>query len=536
MPDMSPQIAPDAPSVETIDNTRNGQARQPGARLALRLPARGTGLTDTAAMSVLVALLAFLWGRGRQTWFWIDESIAVGMASQPLADIPASLRLDGAPPFYYFVLNLWMSLFGSSEVATHTLSLLFALAVVPTALWAGWSLFGRRTGWICAALAALNPFLATYANETRMYTLVALLVMVATASFLHAFAWGNRRYLPAFVIALTLLLYTHNWAIFIVLAAGAAVIPCAVLRDESRRTVVDAVVAFGLVGLLYLPWVPTLLYQVSHHPNPWARRPTLVQLREEAALAFGGREVIVALGVGCGVALIDILKRPWSRFGIAVLTTLAMPLFVLAGGWASSVWAYRYLAVIVPPLLLLLALGLARGGKLALGVLAVAGFFTAPIGVRVNPYQKSNAREVAETVAPVLQPGDLVISADFTQIPLLAYYLPTGLRYAGAHGVVERTDIADWRNSLDRMRNSRPLEVLPPLIDDVKDGGSIVVMCPRIEESAELVEFHRLVDEHCAAIETMVLGDDTLRLDMELESPSEVELTPFDALLLTKDR
>lgn len=61
-----------------------------------------------------------------------------------------------------------MSLFGNSEAATHSLSLLFALAAVPTALWAGWSLFGRRTGWVCAALSALNPFLAAYANETRM--------------------------------------------------------------------------------------------------------------------------------------------------------------------------------------------------------------------------------------------------------------------------------------------------------------------------------------------------------------------------------
>lgn len=491
-------------------------------------------MVDVAAVSGLMALLAFLWGRGNETWFWIDEGIAVGIASQPLADIPASLRLDGAPPLYYFLLNLWMSLFGSSEAATHSLSLLFALAIVPTALWAGWSLFDRRTGWICAGLAALNPYLATYANETRMYTLVALLVLVVAATFLHTFVFANRRYLPLFVVALTLLLYTHNWGIFIALAAGLAVIPCAFVGGDGRRTMRDGVLAFGLVGLLYLPWVPTLLYQVSHNPNPWARRPTLVQLREEVALAFGGREVVVALGIGALAALLQILKRPLSRTALAVGAMLAMPVVVLAGGWLSAVWAYRYLGVIVPPLMLLLALGLARGGKLAMAALTLAAFFTVPLAGRVNLYKKSNAREVAEAAVPQLQPGDLVISPDFTQIPLLAYYLPPGLDYSGAHGLVERTDMADWRNSLDRMRNSRPSQSLPPLIDDLSVGGNVLLVCPRIDEAPELVEFHQLVGEYCDEIETMLTEDPRLTLEMSMESRDAVELTPFDAWLLTK--
>jgi hypothetical protein len=106
----------------------------------------------------------------------------VATVAPTLPDIPASLRLDGAPPLYYLLLNGWMSLFGNSEVATHTLSLLFALAVVPTALWAGWSPLRASNGLGVRRPGRLNPFLATYANETRMYTLVALLVMVATAS------------------------------------------------------------------------------------------------------------------------------------------------------------------------------------------------------------------------------------------------------------------------------------------------------------------------------------------------------------------
>ena len=48
--------------------------------------------------------------------------------------------------------------------------------------WAARALFGDRAAWIAALLAALNPFLTYYAQETRMYALVALLSTVVTAT------------------------------------------------------------------------------------------------------------------------------------------------------------------------------------------------------------------------------------------------------------------------------------------------------------------------------------------------------------------
>ncbi|HSH23186.1 MAG TPA: glycosyltransferase family 39 protein [Acidimicrobiales bacterium] len=499
----------------------------------LRLPPERAG--DAAALGGLMALTAFLWGRGRGVWFWIDEGITVGVASQPLADIPASLRLDGAPPLYYLILNVWMSAFGTSEAVTHTLSLLFAVAVVPAALWAGWSLFGRRAGWICALLAAVNPYLADYANETRMYSLVVLLVVLSTATFVHTFVFARRRYLPAFVVTLTLLAYTHSWGLLFGVGAGVAAVLCAVLGPDRRRTVIDATLAFGAVALLYLPWVPTLLYQLAHDPNPWARRPTLNQIRDDVMGTFGGIEPMVALGVGAFAALVAILERWSTRMALAVGSMLVIPVVVLAGGWVSQVWAYRYLGVVVAPLLLVLGLGLARGGSLAAGVVVLTAFLTAPIESKVPPYQKSNARGVAEEAAPLLAAGDLVVSPDYSQIPLLSYYLPTGLRYAGAHGMVDDVRIADWRNSLERMRRSDPSAALPPLLDQVPVGGHVLVMCPQLVEGPELVEFHRLVSQYCDETISLLRADDRLSRVLAVDAPEGILHTPFDGLVYVKE-
>ena len=40
---------------------------------------------------------------------WMDEGLSIGIASQPLLDIPGTLQVDGSPPLYYMLLSVWMS-------------------------------------------------------------------------------------------------------------------------------------------------------------------------------------------------------------------------------------------------------------------------------------------------------------------------------------------------------------------------------------------------------------------------------------------
>jgi mannosyltransferase len=528
-------------------------------------------------------MLAILWGRGAGAWFWLDEGIAVGISSHPLESIPGLLRQDGSPPLYYALLHLWMSSFGSSEAATHTLSLIFALATVPVGLWAGWSLFGRRAGWMCALVISLNPFIAYYANETRMYSLVVLLSLLAVATFVHGFVFGRRYYLIGFVIALALLLYTHNWGLLLGMGLAAALVPCLFLATNRRQTLLDGALAFGSVGLLYLPWLPTLLYQRSADLQPWAQKPTLLLMREQAVNLVGGIEGTVALGIGAGVGLAAMLRWPWNREGLALVAIAITPVVVLLGGWATSVFAYRYLAAVVAPVLLFAAAGLARGGRTAVAALGVLALLTAPIALKTPPYQKSNARWVAEHASSVLAPGDVVISPDPQLPPLLSHYLPSGLRYVSADGPVPNERVVDWRGSLERLRRSDPSVTLPPVLDDLPPGAHALLVCPPIGsgdlatlrqraaalnadmgqpegafgvgvdeqvsgapspgdpspvEVAPAIEgvsdFHTLIGQRCEETALFLLRDPQIRLDARITAPFGITWTAVEGLLLTK--
>jgi len=482
---------------------------------------------DLAVLAGLTALLAFMWGRGRGVLFWLDEGISVGISSHAFGSIPGILRQDGSPPLYYLVLNVWMSIFGSSEPATHILSLGFALATIPAGLWAGWSLFGRRVGWILAALMALNPYLGYYANETRMYTMVVLLGLLATATFIHAFVFRRRRYLPAFTLFLTLLIYTHNWGLFFGVAAGVSALFCALVSRARFPVIRDAVLAFGGVALLYLPWVPTLLAQMAHTGSPFARRPTLVGVRSDLIRLFGSPEAFVAVGLGAALGVIALLQWPWKRAGLALVAMAILPGVAVPMAWMisrqESVWAPRYLAIVIGPMAVMLALGVARGGRVSLAGMALYGLLMAPVAVKESPTQKSDVTLVTQRFGPQLRPGDLVIT-DFGRVPLLSYYLPPGLRYAEAPGLVADERRTDQRDGVKRLRAADQTVVLPPLLATVPVGGRVLLVCPPLERLAvDETEFVQLFYTRCNEAEPVLRSTPGMRLIDERTADNKME-------------
>ena len=89
-------------------------------------------------------------------------------------------------------------------------------------------------------------------------------------------------------------------------------------------------------------------------------------------------------------------------------------------------------------------------------------------------------REVAAAIAPSLRPGDLVISTQPEQIPVLHYYLPPGLRYATLTGPVPDVGVTDWRDGVERLEATSPERDLAPLIDALPSGRRVALVQPII--------------------------------------------------------
>ena len=119
-------------------------------------------------------------------------------------------------------------------------------------------------------------------------------------------------------------------------------------------------------------------------------------------------------------------RRVDDRERTAVMAGLLVPLATLAVAWlvsqVSPAWTTRYLGVILGPLLLSSAVGLARAGKLGLVALVIIlGIWAIPRTFGLT--NKSNAADLREASVPELRKGDLVLSMQPEQGPLLAYHL-----------------------------------------------------------------------------------------------------------------
>ena len=153
-----------------------------------------------------------------------------------------------------------------------------------------------------------------------MYTLVAVLSLVATAAFV-------RRRPVVFVVALTLLLYTHTWGVFL-FAAFALVW---LVRDRGR----GGLLVGAAVAVLYLPWVPSLVFQALHTGAPWSLRPSVLYLVPAAlAVAWRPRDELVLVGAA-GLALAWLASQLEPAWSPRYLFVLFGPVLVVLGAAAG---------------------------------------------------------------------------------------------------------------------------------------------------------------------------------------------------------
>jgi mannosyltransferase len=404
----------------------------------------------------LVAVSAALRTQALGAGYWIDEAISVGIASHPLAEIPAALRQDGSPPLYYLLLHLWMGVAGSGEVATRVLSLVFALVTVPVAWWAGRAVVSARAGVTAAVVAAACPFLTYYAQETRMYSLVALLSLLAAASFVLAFVHGRRGHVIALGAWTVLLLYTHTWGVF--LATGIAAVWLA-LWHRGEVDGRDGAWLGAAVAVLAAPWLPALLFQAAHTGAPWAQRPALGHLA--LALAIAGALARATAGP------VRVLA------GIAGVT--------VAAAWAFAqlepAWSVRYLAVLYGPVLLALAAA-ARSGRRGVLALTVASVAAGAVVSLPPTRAKSNVRPLAAALRPPVRGGDLVVATQPEQVPVLHRYLPAGVVYLTPLGVVPDASQVDWRDALGRFHARRADAELASLLAASPPGRRVLLVTP----------------------------------------------------------
>jgi hypothetical protein len=234
---------------------------------------------------------------------WLDEAFSIWMGRQSLPALLGWLvRIDQHPPLYYSLLHFWLFL-GDGEAIVRSLSALLSTLTIPVVYSLGHRLLGERVGLLAALVLALSPFHVQFAQEARMYALLAFCASAVMLSLADLFIASRTPRILAWIIYVvfsTAALLTHSTAIFLPVAANLFVFgligwrrrslhaagstsptedPCGMAHGnviKSLPTLRNWLMAQILLLLLWSPWLLPFVVQAGGvYREFWIPRPNL---------------------------------------------------------------------------------------------------------------------------------------------------------------------------------------------------------------------------------------------------------------------
>ena len=394
-----------------------------------------------APLLLLMGLAAALRvpGLGAQS-FWSDESITALLVRRDAGSFLSGVAdTESTPPLYYVLAWMWVKVAGAGEVGLRSLSAVFGILAVPAAYGAARALVSSRAAWIAGLLVAANPVLVWYSQEARAYSLLVLLCGLSFWAFVVARAEGTSRSLVYWWLASSLAVYTHYFAVLVVVVEAIWLL----LAQRTR----SARLAVAGVGIAAVALAPLALAQRSGSHAEYISESSLASRLVNTVKQFVvGRDaphdqlvalVVAAIGVAAVVALFRSRDRACREGalvaggvgGIAILLSLALiPL------GADYVNTQNSLGTVIP-LTAALAAAFASVRPPAVGSVAVAAvcvlWFALVVGVaRDERYQRADWRTALRVAVANQAPESgslLVVGPDhegwFARAPV-GVYLP----------------------------------------------------------------------------------------------------------------
>jgi hypothetical protein len=351
-----------------------------------------------------------------------------------------ALRHDGSPPLYYlYAACVDRLFFGTGDVAVR--DVVRVAVAVERCRWRGAA--GRRVGRHlddvrqtaepedgvagrarrAPGVRHVRPYAIRYGSETRMYSLVVLLVLAFGLVLLRALERSTLRRLALLTLATTALAYTHYWTFLLIFAVAFFLVVQAKRRPHYRAPALRAFAAMAAAAVPFSPWMPSFLFQMLHTGTPWAPRVQAQVLLDTVFDWAGPTSTGALLGVVLlGGALIGATARPVPD-GLHVRPAGRVPGRYLAAVWlvplilayfvnmfGGSAYTERYTGIALPPFLLLasLGIGLLPGTRLRAGVLVVACATGLVGGWTLARLERTQAGEIASRIAALARPGDVV--------------------------------------------------------------------------------------------------------------------------------
>lgn len=191
---------------------------------------------------------------------YFDEGYSAYLAKQDLWTMATYTALDVHPPLYYGALHYWQLLFGDDVATLRLLSIVFGWFAIVFGFLLVRRGFGYKAAWFATLLMALSPLFIRYGSSMRMYTL-ALAIGLAATYILTIAVTGKKRW-PWIVYAV--LVAAGMWTNYFTALVWLSHLAWILYEYRRERNIVRSwCLAVAGAVILYLPWLPALVYRAG---------------------------------------------------------------------------------------------------------------------------------------------------------------------------------------------------------------------------------------------------------------------------------
>jgi len=359
---------------------------------------------------------------------WRDEAFSYLMAKLPIIELLSKTAQDSNPPLYYLVLKVWIFVWGNSELAMRTLSLLFFWGVLYGAYLIMRNVFhySNKPTSIYLLLFLTSPILHYFAFEVRMYSMLSFISMV----FVYA-VLSNKIKLSR--IALVCGLLTHYFFVFVPVS-----FLIALWLTNQRNEIVKTIKNWQHALIALIPWAFFVI--ISSPPvgqSFWITKPSLNHFLYLPAILMTGYDSATALSynllpisalavwIALGYIVWSFKKHMQVRYVFLLILGLGIPFLVLTLSLVKPVYTPRYLIFSSAFLILFLSVG-STYLKMKMRVLIfilVLGIHSSFANTQIHNRTKAPLRTTYTQVLQDLQPGDQVfVVHEFDYHPALYYF------------------------------------------------------------------------------------------------------------------
>lgn len=378
---------------------------------------------------------------------WFDEAFGSYLVRFDFLQIANYTAHDVHPPLYYWLLKIWTTFFGNTELGIRSMSIFFGAVTIIFTFLVVLRLFGRRAAQVSVLFLILTPLFVRYSQEGRMYTVLTAIVMAAT--YMLIYALHNKKRWPWIVYGVLIAagMLTQYFTALIWIAHWVWRYSTVRVKGESFQATVRRMLtkewwlAYGVAVLLFLPWLPFLaiqflIIQGNGFWIPPVTSATLPDFLTDVLLFsdFTGVQSWLAAGFYLVVGvmayttyrLLRQFKDDDRKNYLFILCMVAVPvvvLFTISMPPLRSAFVDRYLLAVAVFMSVLFAINMTRshtflGKKFRIFVslvtitLMVVGLFNQSVIGNYNRSsgQSNNTRQLLEKIQEQSAPGTPILS------------------------------------------------------------------------------------------------------------------------------